>query len=99
MPAVIFVTLNIVDAYLTKMGLMAGAVEANPLMTAVGSSMITKGLIAVALAFVLYYFKKERTLWPVNFVLFGIVLWNAATYWLVTLLRLDYTIIGAYVGG
>lgn len=85
MPVAIFVTLNIVDAYLTKMGLMAGAVEFNPLMTAVGSSMITKGLMAVALAFILYYFGKEKALWPLNFILFGVVLWNSATYWIVTL--------------
>jgi len=85
MSVAIFVTLNIVDAYLTKMALTAGAVEVNPLMTAVGSSMITKGLIAVALAFILYYFRKEKALWPLNFILFGIVLWNLATCWIVTL--------------
>ena len=85
MPTAIFVTLNIVDAYLTKMALAAGAAEVNPLMTGVGSSMITKGLMAVALAFILYYFRKERALWPLNFALLGIVLWNSAAYCLVTL--------------
>jgi len=84
MPAAIFVTLNIVDAYLTKMGLMEGAVEVNPLMTAVGSDMLTKGLMAILLAFILYFFGKERALWPLNFLLFGIVLWNSATCWMVT---------------
>jgi hypothetical protein len=79
MPAVIFITLNILDAYLTKMGLTAGAVEVNPLMTAVGSDMLIKGLMAILLAFILYYFRKERALWPLNFILFGIVLWNSAT--------------------
>ena len=79
MPAVIFVALNIMDAYLTKMGLTAGAIEVNPLMSVIGSDMITKGLMAILLAFVLYYFGKERALWPLNFVLFGIVLWNSAT--------------------
>jgi hypothetical protein len=78
MPAVIFVTLNILDAYLTKMGLTAGAVEANPLMAAVGSDMLTKGLMAILLAFILYFFGKERALWPVNLILFGVVLWNSA---------------------
>jgi hypothetical protein len=79
MPAVIFVTLNILDAYLTKIGLTSGAVEVNPLMTATGSDMLAKGLMAILLAFVLYSFGKERALWPLNFVLFGIVLWNSAT--------------------
>ena len=54
MRAAMFITLNIMDAYLTKMALAAGAVEANPLMTPIGNSMITKGLIATALVFILY---------------------------------------------
>jgi len=85
MAAATFITLNIVDAYLTKMALTLGAVEANPLMTYFGSSIITKGLIAIALVFILYFFGKERVLWPLNFLLFGLVFWNAAIYWMVTL--------------
>jgi len=95
MPVAIFVTLNIIDAYLTKMALALGAVELNPLMTSTGSSMITKGLIAIALVFILYYFAKERVLWPLNFGLVGIVLWNLAICWIAALVRLDYIMIGA----
>ena len=51
-------------------------------MAAVGSDMLTKGLMAILLAFILYSFGKERALWPVNFILFGVVLWNSAT-WLI----------------
>jgi hypothetical protein len=86
MPAAIFITLNIMDAYLTKMSLAVGAVEANPLLTYTGSSIVIKGLVAIALAFILYCFKKERVLWPLNFMLFGLVLWNLAIYWIATLL-------------
>jgi hypothetical protein len=85
MAAVIFITLNIIDAYLTKTALAMGALEANPLMIWAGSSMITKGLMAIALVFILYRFGKERTLWPLNFMMFGLVLWNSATYWIVAL--------------
>lgn len=95
MPAAIFLTLNIMDAYLTKMGLAVGAVEVNPLLLSIGSSVITKGLIAIALVFILYYFRKERVLWPLNFTLFGVVLWNLAIYWIVTFAELDYIMIGA----
>jgi hypothetical protein len=95
MQAAMFITLNIMDAYLTKLALAIGAVEVNPLMTSIGSSMITKGLIAVALVFILYYFEKERALWPLNFMLFGIVLWNSATYWIVTLHGSTIFMIGA----
>ena len=95
MRAAMFITLNIMDAYLTKLALAIGAVEVNPLMTSIGSSMITKGLIAVALVFILYCFEKERVLWPLNFMLFGLVLWNSAIYWIVNFAQLDYIMIGA----
>ena len=95
MPAAMFITLNILDAYSTKMALAAGAMELNPLMTSIGSSMIAKGLIAIALVFILNYFEKERVLWPLNFALFGVVLWNLTIYWILTFVRLDYIVIGA----
>jgi len=94
MAAAMFMTLNIMDAYLTKMALAMGAVEVNPLMTSIGSSMITKGLIATALVFILYWFEKERVLWPLNFMLFGLILWNSAICWILTVARLGYVMIG-----
>jgi len=78
MPATLFITLNVLDAYLTKSALAVGAMELNPMMTAIGSSMIVKGALALALVFLLYFFGKERTLWPLNLMLFGVVLWNLA---------------------
>ena len=85
MPVAIFVTLNIIDAYVTKTALALGAVQLNPLMTSTGSSMIIKGLIAIALVFILYCFAKEKVLWPLNFALVGIVLWNLVICWIVAL--------------
>jgi hypothetical protein len=85
MPAVLFVALNITDAYLTRLSLMSGAIEINPLMTSVGSSIISKGLIGIAVALALYFFGKERMLWLLNTVLFGILLWNSATYLMIDL--------------
>jgi hypothetical protein len=94
MPAAMFIGLNLLDAYLTKVSLVAGAAEFNPLVTSIGGSLVAKGLMAVALAFILYYFGRERVLRPLNFVLFGVVLWNLAIYWIVTLARPDYIVIG-----
>ena len=96
-PAVLFVALNIIDAYLTKVGLMAGAIEINPLMTSVGSSMISKGLIGIAVALVLYFFGKERMLWLLNIALFGIVLWNSVTCLIINLWPLN-SLIGTHAG-
>ena len=95
MVAAMFVALNVIDAYLTKTALAAGAAEVNLLMTPIGANMIAKGLIATGLVFILYCFQKERALWPLNFMLFGVVLWNSAICWIVTFARLDYIMIGA----
>ena len=94
MASAVFITLNIMDAYLTKIALAVGAAEANPLMIIIGSSMIAKGLIAAALVFILYWFRKEKVLRPLNFMLFGVVLWNLAVYWIQISARLDFFMIG-----
>ena len=96
-PAVVFVALNIADAYLTKMSLMSGAVEINPLMAGIGSSMLSKGLIGVAIAVAFYLFGKEGMLWLLNLALFGIVLWNSASYLIIYLWPL-HSFIGTHAG-
>lgn len=78
MSAVIFVGLNIIDALLTKMGLAIGAEELNPFMIHLGSSVLAKGLIALGLVVILYWFRKERALWLLNLAFLGVVLWNTA---------------------
>ena len=93
MPAIMFMTLNLMDAYLTKAALVMGATEINPFMTSIGGNIIVKGLIAIALVFILYCFKKERVLWPLNFIFLGIVLWNLAGYAALTLCKLGYVVI------
>lgn len=97
MPAIIFVLLNVTDAYLTKISLAAGAIEINPLMTGIGGSMLFKGLIAVALALTLYFFGKERILWLLNFAFLAIVLWNSAMYLIIDLWPLR-NLIGTHAG-
>ena len=97
MPAVTFVALNIMDAYLTKISLAAGATEINPLMAGIGSSVLFKGLIAVGLVCALYFFGKEKLLWLLNFAFLGIVLWNSAAYLLIDLWPLN-SFIGTHAG-
>jgi hypothetical protein len=95
MLAATFITLNILDAYLTKTALAVGAAELNPLVTPFGSSIIAKGLIALALVFILYYFGKERALGLLNLALLGVVLWNLAICWMVTVAPSGYVMLGA----
>jgi hypothetical protein len=97
MPAITFVALNMADAYLTKMSLKVGAIEANPLMAGLGSSVLIKGIIAAVLVGALYFLGKERILWLLNLGLLSIVLWNAATYLIVDLQPL-HSFIGTCAG-
>ncbi len=99
MPAALFVTLNVVDAFLTKTAISVGAVEFNPIMAAVGSSMLAKGGIALAVAFLLYYFRQQRALWLLNIVLFGVVLWNLSICFIMHSIPSDYTLFGLHFFG
>jgi hypothetical protein len=92
MPAALFVTLNVVDAFLTKMAISAGALEFNPVMAAIGSSVLAKSGLAVALAFLLYYFRQQRALWLLNIILFGIVLWNLSVCFIMRSVPSAYTL-------
>lgn len=94
MPAALFVTLNVVDAFLTKAALSVGAVEFNPIMTSIGGSMLAKGGLAISLAFLLYYFRQQRVLWLLNIVLFGVVLWNLSVCFIMHCVPSNYTLFG-----
>ena len=94
MPAALFVSLNVVDAFLTKTALSVGAVEFNPIMANIGSSMLAKGGIALALAFILYYFRQQRALWLLNILFFGIVLWNLSICFIMNSTPSDYALFG-----
>ncbi|MBA7601489.1 hypothetical protein ES703_08564 [subsurface metagenome] len=96
MPAALFVTLNVVDAFLTKTALSVGAVELNPIMASIGSSMLAKGGIAIALAFLLYYFRQQRALWLLNIILFGVVLWNLSICFIMNCIPSDYVMFGIH---
>ena len=74
---IIFMALNVCDAYLTKIALSMGAAELNPLAVW-GSNLIAKGLLAAGIVLLLYAFNKEKLLWPINMVLLGVILWNLA---------------------
>ena len=94
MPAALFVTLNVFDAFLTKTALSVGAVEFNPVMANIGSSMLAKGVIALGLAFLLYYFRQRRALWLLNIVFFGIVLWNLSICFIMDSIPTEYVLYG-----
>lgn len=79
---VIFIGLNILDAWLTGAALGAGSYELNPFLGArFGSSMLVKGLIAAGIVMALVMFKRDRLLKLLNFGMILVCAWNALAVW------------------
>lgn len=79
---IIFIGLNILDAYLTKAGLAVGAMEVNPVAAPFASSMFLKGLVATVIVIGLYFWGKEHLLLPLCLGMFGICLWNLSQWFI-----------------
>ena len=83
----LFIALCLLDAALTKAGLALGAVEVNPLMTHIGSSVLVKGALALAIVLLWNRLGRGDSLWYMNLVVFGAVLWNCFLVLLVVSVR------------
>ena len=62
----IFVGLNLADAWVTKELIAHGGGEANSLVSAYGSDMLIKGLLALVIVFILAGIGKARLLKLLN---------------------------------
>jgi len=76
----IFVGLSIADAYLTQLVLAVGGVELNPLAVPFGSSMLARGLLAVAIVATISLAGKRHWLHPLNVLILWVVVWNLWQY-------------------
>ncbi len=75
----IFVLLNILDAILTNYALATGyGLEFNPLTAEYGFNILIKGLLALAVAGLLAFFKKQKMLKILNWCFLGVIIWNIA---------------------
>lgn len=74
---IVFVGLNVADAWLTREHLAIGNYEGNPLVAGYGSVVWFKGLLALVLLIVLLGFGKGKLLWVLNAFMVAVVLWNA----------------------
>ena len=73
----VFVGLNILDAWLTGIALGAENWELNPFLgTRLGSNVLFKGLLSAAIVLALVLFKRDRLLKPLNLGMTLICLWN-----------------------
>jgi len=79
---VVFVGLNILDAWLTGTALGAGSHELNPFLGAgFGSSMLVKALIALGVVVALVFLRRDRLLKLLNYGMVLVCAWNALAVW------------------
>ena len=73
----VFIGLNVLDAWLTGVALGAGSYELNPFLSMrFGSNMLIKGLISAAIVAALVLFKRGKLLKPLNLGMLLICAWN-----------------------
>lgn len=82
--SLIFVGLNLADAWVTKELLAHGGGEANVITSAYGSSTLIKGSLALAIAFVLIRLNKAKLLFVLNICMAAVVFWTG--FWVLTIL-------------
>jgi len=80
----LFVLLNLFDAWLTGQLIAHGGGEANPVVGAYGTDLLIKGLLALTITTVLILMGKAKLLKLLNIGMFLVVLWTGG--WLLTYL-------------
>jgi len=75
-----FVVLNVTDAYLTQLVLALGGIELNPLAVPFGSSMLARGMLAVAVGTAILFAGKRGWLRSLNVMILWVVVWNLWQY-------------------
>ena len=85
--SVLFVALNLVDAWLTKQAFALGETELNPVVSyfGYGDNLVMKGLLALAIALVFWRFGKSHLFRYLNILMLLVVFWNSAV---LTLLKI-----------
>jgi len=79
---VVFIGLNILDAWLTGVALGLGSYELNPFLgMRFGSSILIKGLISFQIVITLVLFKRSGLLKPLSLGMFLICAWNCLAIW------------------
>ena len=79
---VVFIGLNILDAWLTGIALGAGNYELNPFLgRRFGGNMLVKGLISAGIVTALVLFKRGGLLKPLNLGMILICTWNGFAIW------------------
>jgi hypothetical protein len=75
-----FISLNLVDAWLTKQAFAFGETELNPFVRFFnfGDNLLVKGLLALAITLILWRVGKSHLLRYLNILMLTVVFWNTA---------------------
>ena len=78
--SVLFVGLNLVDAWLTKQAFALGEIELNPVVAyfGYGDNLVLKGLLALTIALLFWRVGKSHLFWYLNILMVGVIFWNTA---------------------
>jgi hypothetical protein len=75
--SVVFIGLNVLDAWLSGLALGAGHYELNPFLGAkFGSNMLVKGLVSAGIVAALVLFKRGKLLKPLSLGMLLVCAWN-----------------------
>jgi len=72
----LFIGLNLADAWVTKQLLAHGGGEANAIASLYGSNALIKGFLALAVVLILVRFGKANLLKVLNVCMAAVVLWT-----------------------
>lgn len=76
MAALIFIGLNVIDAWLTRIDLALGAFELSPLAPPFAANLMARGLVAVVIILILFLIKKASLVWWANLLMLIPVSWH-----------------------
>ena len=76
--SLVFVGLNLADAWLTAELVAHGGGEANPIVSLYDGNMLIKGFLAVAVVFILVRLGKAKLLGVLNVCMVAVVLWTGS---------------------
>ena len=79
--AILWLFLNFMDVCISCLALQVGAIEVGFLPTVIGNfwvDVVNKGILALIIAGILVWLKKDKWLIALNIGMFLIVLWNGS---------------------
>ena len=79
---IVLLILNVADALLLRTATQLGAIELNPIAPPLEANPVARGLIALVIILVLYFFKKSSLRWWLVALTLGFIVFHAVGYYM-----------------